>query len=200
MAHHHRRRMVEPLDQQARFVPDRDATAAPATAVMPWPRSQSSAVTSNAWATSLVLGLEQAPIAGAGPHALFDAAGRARARRYAPRCARRVRPSRAASEQLRLAMFEQRILARGEQRDSLALQRRHPVRVAAIEAIRRDRRIRACSALGLDRWIVTALCCAPWLVSWADHFAISVARPLGHCDGAGDGAHSAMLAATKVMD
>src|SRR3546814_12546490 len=38
-------------------------------------------------------------------------------------------------EKLRLAMFEPRILARREEAVNLALQRRHPRRIAAIEAI-----------------------------------------------------------------
>src|SRR3546814_18755029 len=38
-------------------------------------------------------------------------------------------------EKLRLAMFEPRILARREESVNLALQRRHPRRIAAIEAI-----------------------------------------------------------------
>src|SRR3546814_18332922 len=48
-------------------------------------------------------------------------------------------PDRAAvlprEEKLRLAMFEPRILARREEAVNLALQRRHPRRIAAVEAI-----------------------------------------------------------------
>src|SRR3546814_2990182 len=72
-----------------------------------------------------VLGLEQPPIAGAGPHALRGGLGDGEVvdmGRNAPHGAH-VAPR---DEQLRPAMFEPRILAGGQQVERLALQRRHP--------------------------------------------------------------------------
>src|SRR3546814_11004937 len=81
MPHHHRRRIVEPLDQQAGFVPDRNRQRAerarhalPAQPILGGGAQRAGAI--------LLLGLEQPPIAGAGPHAPF---GGLREREFAAR-------------------------------------------------------------------------------------------------------------------
>src|SRR3546814_16732735 len=65
MPHHHRRRIVEPLDQQAGLVPDRNRQrterarhALPAQPILGRGEQRAGAI--------LILGLEQPPIAGAG--------------------------------------------------------------------------------------------------------------------------------------
>src|SRR5690606_38045044 len=80
-----------------------------------------------------ILGLDQAPVAGAGPHALLGGLFEREEidmRRNAPH-----RPPVApGGEELRLAVLEPRMLPRRQQGEHLALQRRYPRRIAAVEA------------------------------------------------------------------
>src|SRR3546814_12068454 len=109
------------LDQQAGLVPDRNRQrterarhALPAQPILGRGEQRAGAI--------LILGLEQPPIAGAGAHALFGGL-----RECEIVDMRGDAPDRAAvlprEEQLRLAMFEPRILARREDRKSVVSER-----------------------------------------------------------------------------
>ena len=120
VAHHHRRRLVEPLDLQAGLVPDREADRAPARGSCPASRSQSSAVAISAAAASpsSASNMPHWPVPGA-MCAWTSSSTWALIRPTA-------RPPRSASHNLRPRMPEPRILLRIDEAVDFALQRRHP--------------------------------------------------------------------------
>ncbi len=133
MAHHHRWRMIVPLDQQPRFLPDRQRHRAD-DARHPLVAQPAFGGVDQRARGGCVLRLEQAEKAGAGAKALF---GRHFEREPVDM---RADPSDRAAvafgeEQLRLRMAEPAVFARVDHPRDLAAQRRHPIGVVAIEAI-----------------------------------------------------------------
>jgi hypothetical protein len=126
MAHHHRRRMVEALDQQARLVPDGEAERPQRAGHVAAPQPRLGAVDQGRGDLG-ILRLEHAPLAGAGAHMLehelVDLGGDP--------------PDRPAvalgEEQTGLGMLEPGVGPGVEQPVHLGLQGRHPVRVVPVE-------------------------------------------------------------------